>query len=120
MLAKDDFLLLQSGLDPKKGGNGEESGQQPSALTIPHDPPRNGALSSDPWQKIHKTAANGTLEKAPASSPCGLWLLIGAFRLLRLRGIKGAMGTTLPDQVGTVTPTQASRPLGVALMAPAR
>ena len=83
MLAKDDFLLLQSGLDPKKGGNGEESGQQPSALTIPHDPPRNGVLSSDPWQKIRKTAANGT---APASSPCGLWLLIGAFRLVPLRG----------------------------------
>jgi len=27
-------------------------------LTIPNDPPRNGVLSSDPWQKIRKTAVN--------------------------------------------------------------
>jgi len=45
----------------KNGPNREESGQQPS-LTIPHDPRRNGVLSSDPWQKIRKTAANGTAE----------------------------------------------------------
>jgi hypothetical protein len=45
-------------LPRKKGPNREESGQQPSALTILHDPPRNGDLSSDPWQKIRKTAAN--------------------------------------------------------------
>jgi hypothetical protein len=63
MLAMDDFLLLRSGQYPKaKGPSREESGQQPWALTIQHDPPRNGVLSSDPWQKIRKTAANGTLE----------------------------------------------------------
>jgi hypothetical protein len=47
----------------EKGPNREESGQQPSALIIPHDPPRNGVLSADPWQKIRKTAANSYIRR---------------------------------------------------------
>jgi len=39
-----------------------DNGQR-AALTIPHDPPLNGVLNSDSWQKIRKTAANGTIEE---------------------------------------------------------
>jgi hypothetical protein len=37
-----------------------DNGQR-AALTIPHDPPLNGVLNSDSWQKIRKTAANAYL-----------------------------------------------------------
>ena len=35
----------------------QQSGQ--GGPNFPNGPPRNGVLSSDPWQKIRKTAANG-------------------------------------------------------------
>ena len=58
MLAMDDFLLLRPGLYP-----GAKGADPPAVRTrgpnFPHGPPRNGVLSSDPWQKIRKTAANG-------------------------------------------------------------
>jgi len=55
------------GPDSIEKQKGEPPGVRTTAigrpLTIQHDPPRNGVLSSDPWQKIRKTAANGTIEE---------------------------------------------------------
>src|SRR5690242_10855435 len=77
MLAIDDFLLLRSRLCP-----GSERGRTAwspddnhrTALTVPHDPLRNGVLNPDSWRKIRKNAANAFLvacsRNPKPSMPC--------------------------------------------------